>query len=50
MCTSHVYIKVVPIQHFKYDTSTDIFILIPINKIYPTDIIKLTDTSFTNQY
>ena len=34
--------KAVLIQHFRFDTDTDIFIVILINKFYPTDIIKLT--------
>ena len=41
-------IKAVLIQQFKFDINTDIFALIrviPINQFYPTDIIKLTDTS-----
>ena len=35
--------KVVPRQDFRFDTDTNIFILIPLNKFYPTDIIKLSD-------
>ena len=45
-----IYSKAVLIQHFRFDTNTDIVILILINKIYPTVIIILTNTSFSNRY
>ena len=42
--------KAKPIQHFRFDTDTDIFVLIPINKFYLTDIITLLIPLFINQY
>ena len=38
--------KGVHIQDFRFDINTDTFILIPIDKFYPTNIINLTNTSF----
>ena len=38
-------IKVVPMQHFRFDTDTSIFVLILIYKFCTTNIIELTDTS-----
>ena len=43
---TYVASRAVPIQHFKFNTDTNIFVLIPINKFYSTNIIKLTDISF----
>ena len=41
-----IYNKAVLIQHYRFDTDTDIFVLILINRFYPIDIVKLTNPSF----
>ena len=43
-----LYVKTMLMQHFRFNSSTDIFILLSIKKNFPSNIINLLVSLFIN--